>query len=336
MNKKLMALAVAGACVAPTAMAQTANPVTLYGRVYVMVENVKADGLPSRTRVTDGSSLIGVRGTEDLGGGLKAFFQLETAFETGNSAGNTYATRNSGVGLQGGWGSFMAGRWDSPYKSATIAIDPFGDLTIAGITSALNDRGNHDRRVQNVVQYWSPNMGGFAFRLAHGVNENKTATADPQETAVSITYGKGPVYAFAAYEELKDIGTFAKQKATAAGGAFTFGPVKIGAEYQEYKKTNLTTQKAYMANAVYTAGKHQIMAQFQNAKDGGASGAANQPECDVSSVGYQYNFSKRTMFIALYSEVDNSNGSNCRFGAGDIGAAGTDKEGFAAGIRHTF
>lgn len=213
MNKKLLALAVAGACIAPTAMAQTANPVTLYGRIYVMVESVKAQGLPTRTRVTDGSSLIGVRGTEDLGGGLKAFFQLETAFETGNSAGNTYATRNSGVGLQGGWGSLMAGRWDSPYKSATIAIDPFGDLTIAGITSALNDRGNHDRRTQNVIQYWSPAMGGFAFRLSHGVNEGKTATLNPNETAMSITYRKAPVYAFLTYEELKDIGAFAKQEA---------------------------------------------------------------------------------------------------------------------------
>ena len=88
MNKKLIALAVAGACVAPAAMAQTANPVTLYGRVYVTFESVEAKGGPStaasvprRQRVSDQSSLLGVRGTEDLGGGLKAFFQLETGFK---------------------------------------------------------------------------------------------------------------------------------------------------------------------------------------------------------------------------------------------------------------
>lgn len=85
MNKKLIALAVAAASVAPAAMAQTANPVTLYGRVYVMFESVEAKGGASpvvrRNRVSDQSSLLGVRGTEDLGGGLKAFFQLETAFK---------------------------------------------------------------------------------------------------------------------------------------------------------------------------------------------------------------------------------------------------------------
>src|SRR6185503_7527369 len=84
MNKKLIALAVAGACVAPTAMAQTANPVTLYGILAVTVESVEAKGganpISRRTRIEDQASRLGVRGTEDLGGGLKAFFQLETAF----------------------------------------------------------------------------------------------------------------------------------------------------------------------------------------------------------------------------------------------------------------
>jgi len=76
MNKKLIALAVAGACVAPAAMAQTANPVTLYGRIYATFENVQATGgtgadVPSRNRVSDQASYLGVKGTEDLGGGLK-------------------------------------------------------------------------------------------------------------------------------------------------------------------------------------------------------------------------------------------------------------------------
>ena len=118
MNKKLIALALAGACVAPAAMAQTANPVTLYGRVYVTFESVEAKGGPStatpvprRQRVSDQSSLLGVRGTEDLGGGLKAFFQLETGFKPDENN-TTFAARNSAVGLQGGWGSILLGRWD--------------------------------------------------------------------------------------------------------------------------------------------------------------------------------------------------------------------------------
>src|SRR5258708_23660007 len=85
MNKKLIALAVAGACVVPAAMAQTANPVTLYGRVHVTFESVEAGGsaagtLPRRERVSDHASLLGVLGTEDRRGALMCFFPVGTAF----------------------------------------------------------------------------------------------------------------------------------------------------------------------------------------------------------------------------------------------------------------
>src|SRR6476660_1829429 len=172
MNKKLIALAVAGACVAPAAMAQSANPVTLYGRVYATLEQVQAKGgsaaeVSSRTRVSDQSSLLGVRGTEDLGGGLKAFFQLETGFKVDQND-TTFAARNSAVGLQGAWGSVLLGRWDTPYKTVTTAIDPFGDLTLGGYTAVMNGNGVRgvtstnafDRRETNNVQYWSPSWAG--------------------------------------------------------------------------------------------------------------------------------------------------------------------------------
>ena len=210
MNKKLIALAVAGASLVPAAMAQTANPVTLYGRVTVTIESVEAKGgsspLPRRTRVEDQSSFLGVRGTEDLGGGLKAFFQLETAFRPDQNN-TTFATRNSGVGLQGGWGSFLMGRWDMPYKVVAYAVDAFSDITIGGITGVGHDRGNFDRREQNVIQYWSPNWGGFAFRGAVTANEGKTATLNPRVSGANVTYTRGPVYAVLAWEEHKDVST---------------------------------------------------------------------------------------------------------------------------------
>src|SRR5258708_2439402 len=163
MNKKLIALAVAGACVAPAAMAQTANPVTLYGRVHVTFESVEATGagpLSRRNRVSDQASLLGVRGTEDLGGGLKAFFQLETAFKPDQND-STFAGRNSGVGLQGGWGSVLLGRWDTPFKIATTAIDPLGDVTLGGYTAAMTRSGvrgvtgQFGRREPNHMDVWS-------------------------------------------------------------------------------------------------------------------------------------------------------------------------------------
>jgi len=349
MNKKLIALAIAGACVAPAAMAQTANPVTLYGRVYVTLESVeaKASGATAavnrRTRVEDQSSLFGIRGTEDLGGGLKAFFQLETAFRPDQNT-TTFAARNSGVGLQGGWGSFLMGRWDTPWKVATIAVDPFGDLTLSGITGTLSDGGNFDRREQNVLQYWSPSWGGFAFRLMRTANEGKTGSVDPYSQGANITYTGGPVYVFFAYEEHKDqLGSVAtagiEEKGSAFGGSFAFGPVKLGGQYQEIKKdgSGRTKQKNWMGNVVFTAGNNQFIYQYMQSKDGGLGTAATQPDCDSNSLGYQYNFTRRTFFLAQYTKVDNNDASSCNFGANRLAAsAGQDVQGVSVGLRHVF
>lgn len=339
MNKKLIALAVAGACAAPLAMAQTANPVTLYGRVYVTLESVQAKGggaaqLPRRFRVEDQSSLLGVRGTEDIGGGNKVFFQLETAFRPDQNN-TTFAARNSGVGIQGGWGSFVAGRWDMPFKSATIGIDPFGDLTIGGITGTLSDLGNFDRRDQNVVQYWSPNMGGFAFRLAATANEAKTADTNPRDFGGNLTYRKGPVYAFLAYEEHRDNGAVNEEKAYAVGGSFAFGPVKLGAQYQEIDKSTLSRDiENFMGNIVYTFGNNQLIYQYMQSEN---RSNASDSDCKSHHVGYQYNFSRRTFFLAQYSKVDNDDAGNCNFGANRLTiSAGQELQGASVGLRHVF
>lgn len=353
MNKKLIALAVAGACVAPAAMAQTANPVTLYGRVYVTFESLEVKGAtpaPRRTRLNDQSSLLGVRGTEDLGGGLKAFFQLETQFKPDQND-TTFAARNSGVGLQGGWGSLLLGRWDMPFKTTTIAVDPFGDLTIGGITMANNDQGNFDVRAQNVIQYWSPSWGGVALRLAMTTDETRTATAKPRMTGASVTYTGGPVYVGYAYEQHKD-GTSAsstagltpgsagyKEKGHAIFGTFTFGAFKIGALAEKFEKTDRTDKKSWMANVVWTMGNNQLIYQHQQSKDGGLRSAATQPDCDFDTLGWQYNFTRRTFFLAQYSRGDNNSAANCGnpgSGWGSLVGAGGDPRGISLGLRHIF
>src|ERR1700759_2568854 len=110
MNKKLVALAVAGAFALPlAAQAQTAN-VTLYGRLngdFEFIKGQQADGSnPTVNRFSSNSSRLGVRGVESLGGGLSAIFQIESnvSFDTGNTSASGLASRESFVGLQGSWG----------------------------------------------------------------------------------------------------------------------------------------------------------------------------------------------------------------------------------------
>ena len=350
MNKKLIALAVAGATFAPAVMAQTANPVTLYGRIWVMVNSVKADGgaapLSTRTTVVDESSLIGFRGTEDLGGGLKAFFQLESSAPP-DAGGGTFGSRNSGVGLVGAFGTIVLGKWDSPMKLSAIFVDPYAQNTIGNQLSVVNT-GDFNRRENNMMQYWTPNINGFSARFMYGANELKTSTnpiANPSSQSMYVDYAAGPFRVNYAYEKHKDtrgavVTAGVTESSQNLSGTFVFGPVKVGALTQKTKSTNLTDKKAYQAAITYTAGMHEFMGTVGRVRDGLAAGVA-QPEAKLASVGYNYNFSKRTTFMARYASLKNNAAASFSMNASGLPALAAvnvddDPKGFGAGLRHTF
>lgn len=344
MNKKLIALAIATATIAPTAFAQTANPVTLYGRVWLMVNSVKADGgatpLSTRTTVSDGSSLIGFRGTEDLGGGLKAFFQIESAVIP-DVGGGTFASRNSGVGLIGGFGTVMLGRWDSPFKLSAIFVDPTSQITIGNQLSVINT-GSFNRRENNTVQYWSPTLNGFSARVMYGANEGRTATANPSNVSVSVNYALGPFRINYANERHKDQrGATVTAGVTETGqnlaGTFVIGPVKIGLLTQKFKSTGRTDRKAYEAAITYTVGKNRFFVNIGRNKDG-AESTALQPESKFAAAGYNYELSKRTTFMLRYASLKNNAASRAALSGSDLPsfAVNNDPKGFGAGLRHTF
>ena len=115
MNKKLVAVAVAAVLAAPMAQAQTAN-VVLYGRVNLDLEYIDASGnAPGVTRLTSNSSRFGLRGTEALGGGLNAIFQLENGSVGWDASGGALAGRDSFIGFQGSWGTARFGNFLAPY-----------------------------------------------------------------------------------------------------------------------------------------------------------------------------------------------------------------------------
>ena len=350
MNKKLIALAVAGATFAPAVMAQTANPVTLYGRIWVMVNSVKADGgaapLSTRTTVVDESSLIGFRGTEDLGGGLKAFFQLESSAPP-DAGGGTFGSRNSGVGLVGAFGTIVLGRWDSPMKLSAIFVDPYSQNTIGNQLSVINT-GDFNRRENNMMQYWTPNINGFSARFMYGANELKTSTnpiANPSNQSMYLDYAAGPFRVNYAYEKHKDtrgavVTAGVTESSQNLSATFVFGPVKVGALTQKTKSTNLTDKKAYQAAITFTSGMHEFMGTVGRVRDGLAAGVA-QPEAKLASVGYNYNFSKRTTFMARYASLKNNAAASFSMNASGLPALAAvnvddDPKGFGAGLRHTF
>lgn len=339
-----VAACVAGAIVAEAA-AQTANPVTLYGRAYGMLESVEADGgavpVARRARLSDRNSILGVRGTENLGGGLGAFYQFETLFDIDASPG-TFASRNSGVGLQGNWGSILLGRWDTPFKVAhAAAVDVFSDLALPDITGAALNQGNFSRREQNTVQYWSPNWNGVSIRAHYAANEGRTATANPHSYSASLTYRGKALYLAYAYEKHVDQARAAvtagvDEEGNAVSASYRIGPVKLSGQYGEYRRHGTQTQKGYYVGAEWTRGSHVLLASYQNS-DGGGANASAQPKCDLVGIGYRYELSRRTALVAEYADVNNKSGSLCNFGTSPLAiTAGQDPKGLGVGLRHVF
>ncbi len=342
----ILALAAAGFGTG-SAWAQVEDPVTLYGRIYVMFDVVEAKGgtpapLVRRNRVSDQSSLLGVRGSESLGGDLKAFFQLETGFPPDQNA-TTFANRNSAVGLQGGWGSVLMGRWDMPFKLSQVApVDPFSDLSIADITGTAINQGNFSNREQNVVQYWSPDVGGFAMKLAYAADEGRTAARDPYKYGASLVWSRGEYYLAYAYERHHDYSDGSptagvSQIGNGIAGYFRLFGAKLMGQYGTYTKTNATKQKSYALGVDWLFGaNNHFLALYQHSKDGGANGAA-QPSCSALGLGYRYDFSKRTRFQMNSVKVSNKVGNLCNFGAGTLNIGeGQDPQGLSAGFRHDF
>jgi predicted porin len=135
MQKKILVAAVAGALASPLAFAQSS--VTIYGAFDMSLQNIHwssgdANNSKSDFDVYNQSSRIGFRGEEGLGGGLRAWFQVENNIAADGRAQNptsfAFGSRNTGAGLTGGWGTVMLGNWDSPYKVSVIGTTGMGSV----------------------------------------------------------------------------------------------------------------------------------------------------------------------------------------------------------------
>ncbi|MHB1231149.1 MAG: porin [Burkholderiales bacterium] len=280
MNKKLLALAIAGAFIAPAAMADSSN-VTIYGEFAGSVDNVdggsykaaggNANSAESRARVSSNNSFLGFKGKEDLGNGLSAIWQYEQSIaidkqNINNNAGDTnpdltsnQSRRNTFVGLSSKQlGAVTLGIQDTPTKKSTGPLDPFGQHTLADYRSLMGAVGG-SVRAQNSVMYSTPNLSGFTGKvLWAATNEagNDTSAAsmnNPSFWSASAAYRNGPIYGVLAYERSKGqtaagILKFKENGAnqstlntTRVGFGYNFGVAKLGVGYERTKLDNITS-----------------------------------------------------------------------------------------------
>jgi len=238
MNKKVMALAVAGAFVAPaTALAQASN-VQIYGTAYIEYayarQNAGAVGTLNNVDLlqTPGSA-IGFKGEEALGGGMSAWFQCESTAEfrgastqngvpTGAAGAPTmnsgiFCGRNSAVGLKGSFGNVFAGNWDMPmkaYNTQIMGTNETGYLgtsfVLYGTSTSTSDASAptvFERRQNSSIFYNSPTWSGFS--LAAGVSTPLTtigfssgATVGKARVfGIGVNYTNGPLVVLGSFEQ---------------------------------------------------------------------------------------------------------------------------------------
>ena len=356
MKKSLIALAIASAVSAP-AFAATSN-VDIYGKLNFSV-NFLIDQTDSANDVqlTSNSSRIGFKGSEDLGGGLSAIWQIESgiALEEGNG---TWASRNTFLGLKGDWGTVLGGKHDTPLKLVGRAVDLFGD----GIADSRNVLGGgSDTRASNVVAYISPNFSGFNVVAAYVtdlgagvVSGSTTATsfADQDDRDVynlNATYSNGPLYLGAAYGDGNGHEALGLGSHWRLAAGYTFGNFKVVGQYDslEDDSTTVGTQNgdydAWMVGASYTMGAMVFKGNYMMGEYDGLNGA----EPEQWTIGMDYNLSKRTSVYALYvagEEFAPFNGSSSALGSGagisDVAASCATCDGdvsaFSVGIVHSF
>lgn len=273
------ALAVAVALSAVAASAQTAN-VTIYGGIRTNLEFAKYSSPTTSARITsleNVSSRLGLRGSESLGGGMNAIFQIESGVGSDDGTG-AIASREAWVGLNGGFGTVRLGYGLTAYDDVLGWAHHQGanswenrnnglsggagfakqDLFTSYRGSAQCNSSAFDARYGNSLSYETPNFGGFSVRTQYAlIGESSSGSCTGFDTA--FKYSNGPVrvgLAYAAHRNFSGIGGGAStglitvkhnQDAIRAYGSFDAGVVKLDASYEQarYKPAGVTLKYKY-------------------------------------------------------------------------------------------
>jgi predicted porin len=292
------------------------------------------------------NSRVGIKGSEDLGNGLKAIYQLEFAVDIAEDGeGGLLKGRNQFVGLAGGFGTVLVGRHDTPLKMSQGKFDVFND-TYADMKRVVPG----EDRLGNVGAYVSPDFAGFTFvgamvageegdaNRAAALNVSPDLTGIADHYSLAGMYNNGPFYGALAYNGY-DLGVYDANPAMwRATFVFKTDMFQVGALWSttDYDTNNVSDSDVWGLSGAFTfAGAHTIKAQYLDG-DNPVTGISDilsngfSPNVAVPvpgddqatqwTVGYDYSFSKRTTLYALYNnyEIDSISDEEGTFSLGMI------------------
>jgi Outer membrane protein (porin) len=280
--------------------AHAQSSVTLYGLIddsiqYVHNSNPNDGNLWQLAAGNLQGSRWGMKGTEDLGGGLKAIFQLESGFNPNNGKMGSYGTgtklfgRQAYVGLtQDAYGTFTMGR---QYDPLVDLVQPLtGDNFFGSTFTTPGDVDNNDNssRTNNAIKYVSPVWGGFQVEGMYALGGVAGATGAGQSWAGAATWSGGPFSVAAGYFRMENGNTLASRGVTAAtpSGVWnagvtsdaTFDGSNINGAYQSAKQIDITSAAGQFVTGPFTFNVRYSFAQY---KPDAFSGFASQQKYQV-------------------------------------------------------
>ncbi|MES2687738.1 MAG: porin [Pseudomonadota bacterium] len=340
MKKSLVALA---AFAAVSAFAQSS--VTLSGNIKGGVAQTKYSGAAAGNgnglSIADGSSRFIIGGTEDLGGGLKAVFQIDTRFKLDEATAAAQAGGNTFVGLSGGLGMIQLGKLDTHYclgsdqHGARATALQASSCSILGFVGTVTAPIANATRTNNVIRYTTPNFSGFQAQANYSTAFTAGAATDGpvgdagkgRAMSLGLNYGNGPFKAGVSFWDAKSENRTAgaaraDQQAATAFIDWNFGVATVGLTFDESELENAAAgaaatqlkRRAWSIPVTVPLGAGTFLFTYTKARDLKGSGfatvaAANAATVDTGasmfSVGYDYALSKRTSLGVSYAKINN-------------------------------
>lgn len=334
-RRRVAAAAALIACASVSGMAQGANGVQLYGLLDTYLGSIKPSGTPhSAFQLDNGGETTpfwGIGGQEDLGGGLKAVFALESYFAVdtgaqGRTPTDAFFARNAYAGFASETlGEIRFGRISTPMFYITGQFDPFAGSTRFSPLTNQNWTPNFGRLIHgdtgwsNAARYLSPSFGGFSVQLMYGLGEAANNNGTNNIGGI-VRYQNGPIDLAVGGNHTK-VGTAITplepaQKVLFVGASYDFKITKLFATFNLTRNdgSELRTYTYHVgastplgpgrlnASYVWTRNDRRSLADFNRATAG---------------VGYSYNLSRRTDVYAnyLYDKLSNA-GTGNTFGVG--------------------
>jgi predicted porin len=331
--------------------ASAQSSITLFGIVDVNTRYVKNSDLPSNLTMNNSglsSGRLGFRGTEDLGGGLRAEFWLESDIlaDTGSThSSGKFFQRRSTVSLAGGFGEVRLGRDFTPAAQNPTKFDPFNVIGLANsnIISRLPVTFSNYYRSDNAIQYFTPKWSGFQAEVMYALDEDPVSSAG-RHVGARLVYDNGPLSMALTYGTTDVNAAGTKLKQYGAGASYDFGFARLMGYFQRedlpygtYGTRIAGSEDRWQVGLTVPVGANYIRASYVRTDSRRGPAAFNGSDANRYAIGYVHNLSRRTALYGTLARVTNKGGANFSLNGGAAGlAAGGSSTGAEFGMRHSF